>query len=449
MTSSVVVDSHQNYQEKNSIETVVHGIGAWHRNAEPDDYGVLWSQSADKRVGFLPREWLDGMSGRHRQMVFPSMLADELTDVYATPNALFKPWACDALLKRFNVCWVDLDSHRIGISGQDAWQHLQAVDWFHEHGIPEPSQVISSGRGLYLIWFLDGSPDAFKRIRWVWEKVQKSLCQSLAELGADAASTNGSRVLRPPGTINGKVNSTVHVIHDTGEEHTLNEMAEALGIEIPPAQGSRKRGRPGRKVERLKVRWDPSQFGPWSTNHNRLTDLAAINDMRGGFSEGCRDLAVFYYCSTLKALGRSEGEIAAEAHGFNDGFNPPLRCGEVDKVVRYTLKQPRAITPRSRTIIDGLSITAVEQSRLTAIIGPREKEHRKRVALQSTDTGRRVLAVFDENPGITQMAIRDMLAVSQATVSRVLAGAGRTPYSPRGRPRKYRNIYTAQKRHHG
>jgi len=421
-------------QPENAVEEILGTIGVWHRNAIPDDHAMIWSQATGKRLGFLPRDWIDGM--RAGQQVFPAVLANIITDLYVTPNALFKGWACEALLKRFNACWVDVDSYRMGLSGLDAWKCLQAEDWFHEHHIPEPSQVISSGRGLYLIWLLDGSPDAFKRIRWVWEKVQGRLCAELGELGADAASKNGSRVLRPVGSVNGKVDIPVELLHDTGVEYTLGELAYAVGVEIPPEHGPRKRGRPGHKVEHLKVRWHPSRFGPWSTNHNRLVDLASLNDRRGGFKVGHRDLALFYYCSTLKALGRSDGEIDVEAHSFNDGFNPPLRSTDVEKVVRYIQKQSRAITPRSRTIIQALGIGGIEQSQLTAIIGPVEKENRKRVALQSTDTGRRVLAIFDENPGITQMTIRDMLHVSQATVSRVLMGAHRNPYSRRGRPRK-------------
>jgi hypothetical protein len=79
-----------------------------------------------------------------------------------------------------------------------------------DQGIPEPSIILWTGRGLAVKWLVDTLPKAaYPR----WAAVQKCLVDAFADLGADASARDASRVLRLPGTYNPKSGSMCMPIH--------------------------------------------------------------------------------------------------------------------------------------------------------------------------------------------------------------------------------------------
>ncbi|MDM0032372.1 hypothetical protein QTI33_09570 [Variovorax sp. J22P271] len=137
-----------------------------------------------------------------------------LRDFYVS-NALFasERSRCSWNVKSMQLCWVDLDCYAEGIVPTDEFVETLLAR-AHFAGIPHPSHIVSSGRGLYLKWLLDKPvPDIRKED---WKLVQKMLTQLFVDLGADVKAIDAARVLRVVNTVNGKVSGT-----KGGDDHGL------------------------------------------------------------------------------------------------------------------------------------------------------------------------------------------------------------------------------------
>jgi hypothetical protein len=159
-----------------------------------------------------------------------------LPDFYVS-NALFaskssrRAWN----VKTLQVCWVDLDCYTHGIVPTDEFVD-SLLARAHFAGLPHPSHVVSSGRGLYLKWLLDKPvPDSLLP---QWKEVQRRLTQLFVDLGADVKAIDAARVLRVVNTVNGKVCGTVggddrgvvRVVWDSNRRHSFEALFEAVSL---------------------------------------------------------------------------------------------------------------------------------------------------------------------------------------------------------------------------
>jgi hypothetical protein len=104
-------------------------------------------------------------------------------------------------LVELNCCWVDLDFYKIAsLSGWSPEQVLQLVrEKLDGNRLPAPSVVLSSGRGLLLVWLHTTIPSqALPR----WNAVQRRLHDALRGLGVDRSGLNPAKVFRVPGSRN-------------------------------------------------------------------------------------------------------------------------------------------------------------------------------------------------------------------------------------------------------
>lgn len=159
-----------------------------------------------------------------------------LPDFYVS-NALFaslrsrRSWN----VKSMQLCWVDLDCYAQEIVPTDEFVETLLAR-AHFAGIPHPSHIVSSGRGLYLKWLLDKPvPDTKKED---WKLVQKMLTQLFVDLGADVKAIDAARVLRVVNTVNGKVSGTdgrgdrglVRVVWDSNRRHSFETLFDAVNL---------------------------------------------------------------------------------------------------------------------------------------------------------------------------------------------------------------------------
>ena len=130
-------------------------------------------------------------------------------------------------------CYVDLDVYKV--LGED-WELERVVEGLLKHceetKTPYPSVIISSGRGLYMKWYLkDGGP---ARALPKWDKIEEALVSRFLEYGADRQARDASRVLRVLGTVNQKNWGKVRVVWACGcveeevKRYTLREMGDAV-----------------------------------------------------------------------------------------------------------------------------------------------------------------------------------------------------------------------------
>lgn len=153
-------------------------------------------------------------------------------NVYVAMNTFYRKKGLDrqegrevSLLKRLNALYVDIDCYKLGLSKKEVLLRLE--DDFYDSKIPVPTFVIDSGRGIYLIWKIrNEDKNALPR----WNTVSQYLTDTLVELGADQACTDGARILRVPFSRNPKSNSMVSIEEFNDRTYSINEIKRKFGI---------------------------------------------------------------------------------------------------------------------------------------------------------------------------------------------------------------------------
>jgi len=262
----------------------------------------------------------------------PSVLrgVEGSSDVYMSVNE-FNGWRLVRLLRSLRALYVDVDS---GVSLEELLEALQ------EKGIPEPSFVVWSGRGLHLYWLLKpigahGLP--------LWQRLQQAVLDALLPLGADPKARDCTRVLRLVGTVNSKNGEMVRGLVLSGRRWLLYELAyEVLGPyaeeEQAPQQERAKveqRGQvrdlqaraavKGRKASRT---LSGSIYARWYLVYQ---DLLMIARHHGQIPTGHRDEWLFLSGVALSWFTQAEA-LCTEIQNAASTFTSGLRPSEVAKV---------------------------------------------------------------------------------------------------------------------
>lgn len=158
---------------------------------------------------------------------------DGVNACYVSMNSFYRESGLDyqegrevRLLKRLNAFYVDIDCYKMGLEKGEVLLRLH--DDYIGTKMPEPTFIIDSGRGLYLIWKLRKDDDA-KALRR-WERVQQYLTDELEELGADQACTDAARILRVPFSWNDKSKSAVKILEFSDLTYSIYEIEKEYGI---------------------------------------------------------------------------------------------------------------------------------------------------------------------------------------------------------------------------
>jgi hypothetical protein len=116
-------------------------------------------------------------------------------------------------LLRMPVVFSDLDTYCKDHLKQMSPAHLCGLILMtlEDLGLPEPSLVLSSGRGIHLKWLLSTPVPQAGLLRW--QAVQRELVAQLGQFGADGNAIDASRVLRLEGTVNKESGTVVRILH--------------------------------------------------------------------------------------------------------------------------------------------------------------------------------------------------------------------------------------------
>lgn len=155
-----------------------------------------------------------------------------VNNVYVAMNTFFRTKGLDEQqgrdvehLKRLNTLYVDIDCYKVGLTKGEVLVRLE--DEYFNSRIPEPTFVMDSGRGIYLVWKLRNED---KKALPRWTSIQQYLTDELQELGADQACTDGARILRVPFSRNPKSNSFVKIVAFNDLTYSLYEIAREYDI---------------------------------------------------------------------------------------------------------------------------------------------------------------------------------------------------------------------------
>lgn len=308
-------------------------IRMFHRN-EHSFVSFLRRESTDAEMKTLMQISVGNLATRG-----PSR-AQLRTDAYFSING-FRRWGTRRTedLSALNAAFVDLDYH-----SQPAplmWQEVAEVieSAISAEIIPAPSVLVNSGQGAWLIWLLVADNDSARAptaplsnrqfLRAINEKLAANLSAFFPKLGVDAQSAELSRCLRIPGSLNSKSATPVRFfVHRTPWDAPLTYTLDRLAAEIDVHPPSFRRKQQSLLVTRLpKTSGAKTRGGAANLSRvlkARLDEIARIEQSRGGFREGHRNIAALVIAVTLRGLHRSPDQILDEVSAFARGCRPPL-----------------------------------------------------------------------------------------------------------------------------
>lgn len=347
----------------------------------------------------------------HRLSDMPTILnlVDKTRDTWISQAEFMRPNRRVVNLSRLGLLFADLDTYRIpALAGRDPEKLAASVLYFcAEEGVPAPSMLIYSGRGIQAKWLLEGTIPRQALPRW--NACQRYLVDRLAHIGADPMAKDASRVLRTVETVNSKSGEVCRVVHVTNGidgqpiRYNFEYMAEAL---LPTArwtieqqrqeQGQRRATKkpfllvPGGKADNLRG------FSGRQLAWDRLEDLRKLAELRGGVVEGQRMQHLFWRLNFLLLSGATNSkhmyhEAAALARELDPQWNSrskelmtlfsKAKAYEAGEKVSFGGKEHTPLyTPKNDTLINLFRITPEEQQQLKTIVSQAEaaERHRKR-----------------------------------------------------------------------
>ena len=336
---------------------------------------------------------------------------------------------CEANVKEVKRLFLDMDAHDNPINLDEAKLLANYImdNWFDECELPEPNYIIFSGRGLQVLFTLDGCTNVteWKPYQTALLKTCQKLLKDLKEHSLSEASIvavehddlkidilkDAARVHRVPNTKNLKSDVAAKLLY-ANEDHvyTLNELNanyEAFSDENLVTEKKKKKTQKKTKsepserdVDLSRIDMDGKQvIDPHffeiieKTIKPRLSDLETLIRLRNeaGVDGGYRNNLISIYIPTLVSCGCKNDEVIKEAHRINSLFNKPLKQAEVNDWLNSCLKKKEIVNADGKTgvsrvyyrfytntIIDKLQITKEEQESMKVLCDEKIKKKRNR-----------------------------------------------------------------------
>lgn len=402
-------------------------------------------------------------------------------DVYLSQSAFKYKSRKTSALGQLGCAYVDIDCYKLGIEPSEQLAS-DLMDKAAFNGLPLPSYIISSGRGLYLKWLFTDAVSAVNLVRW--NALQNTLISLYHAIGADMAARDASRVLRVVGSTNSSAGgASVGPVWVGGQRYSFDDLSHAAaGVDLPEIKIStaieiRKHQARIKKLEQA----DPTTavelamqrravvdhlnnyatqrepfmltgMGLQQLNWRRFVDLRDLSIARGGVQRGSRDLTLFWMGVFLAHSGivtadNFEAEMSELSSGFPGSDFKPMQDGSLSTLLDKVRAKQRGekvvfegqvynslYTPTNDKLIDIFEITPEEQVNLCTIINSDEKMARAdakapgRVERREQRARWRFEAEFiagqakleGHAPNITAIAAK--VGVHKTQVSRLLAG---------------------------
>lgn len=379
---------------------------------------------------------------RLNQLEEVAAAARRAPDTYISQNSFAGKVRRVSYLRTINCSWVDVDCYNQNLAADESTMNT-ILAASRAVGIPDPSYVVASGRGLYLKWLFTTPLNAVDL--HIWEATQNALTALFAALGADSKSRDGARVLRFMGSVNSRVetgDNEVRLMWSSGKRHDFSALLAAVrnlkvddvayvgdstdkiaplrrGIkrlddELAPQEREALAERQRRHFEFYSQGRAPIllQRGTLRSLYwSRFLDLRDLFAMRGGAFKGSRDMALFWMGLCLSQSGvvtpqnffDEMRELAGGFPGTGVDFKPledgslgtlfeKLKAAHGEWCKPYAERDHRyrpLYTPRNDKLIDLFEITEEEQRELRTIISKGEKQRRAEEKLTPEQVARR------------------------------------------------------------
>ena len=292
-------------------------------------------------------------------------------NVYISLNTFYSTFRRLEYLKELKAQFIDLDIYKTKFSKEQIIMHLEA-DYFNK-SIPRPNLIIDSGRGLYLIWLLNSVPS---KALPLWKAIEEYLYSVLKPFGADRQALDPTRVLRVPGSINSKSNTTVKVIEQYDYIYDLREIQKEFLPELEERKANKK-GRPSKTVFIHRER---------SLYYARIQDIIKLCELREYDLKGHRELILFLYRYYLCYFLEDTKKALEDVLELNREFIYPLSETEDIRATRSAekvyLSKNKDYRYKNETLIELLLITELEETYMSTIISKKEYKRRENIRVK-------------------------------------------------------------------
>lgn len=360
------------------------------------------------RHGYFSLLWKDGSQKRQRSYPLSEMptvlnLVNYSRDTWISQAEFVSPNRRVVNLARVGLLFVDLDTYKSELmSHRSTAEQIQTLHyWCADLGIPFPSLVVFSGRGLQAKWLLTNALPRAALPRW--NACQKALVEALEPLGADRQARDASRVLRLVESVHSVSGQKVHVVdvqssNDKPVTYDFEQLAEQVLPFTRAELQQLRQQRAGEKVARetrLRLASENPKaeifkgFNGRSLAWARLEDLRTLGKLRGGWNtdeSSMRTTSLHWQLNFLCLAGAVHPAIFHhEAQELSRQLDPSWKFAADElgtlriKAKAYAegqsiefggRKWPALYTPKNQTLIDIFGITDVEQRQLRTIITP-------------------------------------------------------------------------------
>lgn len=404
----------------------------YHNSGRHGFFSVLAQWPTGKRQSSYPLS----------EMATVLSMVDTSRDTWITQAEFMRPNRRVVNLLRLGLLFVDIDTYKMSwAQGRTPEALAAAINYFcQQEGIPEPSFMVYSGRGIQAKWLLEGTLPRAALPRW--NACQKHLVSKLSSLGADPAAKDASRVLRLVNTVNtksGNICRVVSVLERDGApiRYNFEYLAEML---LPVARWDIEKQRQTKAEQKLQLLPGGRQsnlrgFSGRQLAWDRLEDLRKLDELRGGLAEGERMRHLFWRINFLLLSGATNStQMYHEAAALATEISPAWSYRSQELMTLYSkAKQYEAgervsfggkefsplYTPKNDTLINLFQITDEEQRQLKTIISKSEALERRRARDRKRDEERRRAAgaverdVYEAN-SLTKQKPWEALGMSRA-----------------------------------
>lgn len=401
----------------------------------------------------------------HRLGDMPKVLGliDPNRDTWLSQAEFFQPNRRIVNLARIGLLFADLDTYRTDWAlGRSPEQLADSVLYFcHQEGIPTPSLLVFSGRGIQAKWLLESAVPRPALPRW--NACQRYLVDRLKEAGADVGAKDASRVLRLIDTVNTKSGEVCRVVHvESGADgqpvrYNFEYLAEVL---LPVARWDIEKQKQQRdereKRKQLKLIGGGKSdnlrgFSGRQLAWHRLEDLRTLMTLRGGVAEGDRMRHLHWQLNFLLLSGATNSRLMYQeaatlaraidgAWGHNSKelmtlYSKAKQFEAGEKVSFGDKEYPALYTPRNDTLINLFEITDDEQRELRTIISKgmaaerhRDRDTERRRAAGAVDRETYLKAASNKQAqaqelraqGLSVRAIAEQMDISKTAVGRYI-----------------------------
>lgn len=342
------------------------------------------------------------------QMAVVLALLDLELDTYLSTSRFF------GRRKTVNFCstsvaYVDFDSYATPLGrGRSPEQQADVLlHYCQAEGIPLPSLIIDSGRGLHAKWLFNSPVPAPALLRW--QALERELIAAFPPaFGADPKARDITRVLRLVGSRNTKNNKVCRVTWINGDPQSptrygfdwlCDEILPLSRAEISDDKAARL-AREKAKQQRVSKQSQGNLIArsireTWWLRYRDIIQLAAIRRANGTLV-GWRQILLFWALNALAQSGAIDGQAAfwAEVTTVAKLIDPHFSPNDVRELYRRHLAHKRGETivwagkersplyaARTATLIEVLGITRDEMAAMqvlvdSAVVAERSRERR-------------------------------------------------------------------------